>query len=74
MKCANGQTKTLIFRHNVRAVVLGVELLTSPAVRSSGKSWADAQSGCKTAPYNNAQKITVTSCGFIAWKIMGVTG
>lgn len=30
-------------------------LLTSPEVRSSGKSWADSQSGCKTAPYNNTQ-------------------
>lgn len=74
IKCPTGQTKILILMHNVCVVVLGVELLTSPAVRSSGKSWADALSGCKTAPYNNTQIITVTNCGFIAWKIMGVTG
>lgn len=41
----------------VHAVVLWVELLTSPAVKSSGKSSADALSGCKTAPYNNTQSI-----------------
>lgn len=37
------------------AVVLGFELLTSLAVQSSGKSWADPLSGCKTAPCNNTQ-------------------
>lgn len=37
------------------AIVLGVELLTSLAVQSSGRSWAVPLSGCKTAPYNNTQ-------------------
>lgn len=31
------------------------KLLTSPEVRSSGKSLADSQSGCKTAPCNDAK-------------------
>lgn len=31
------------------------KLLTSPEVRSSGKSLVDSQSGCKTAPCNDAQ-------------------
>lgn len=47
--------KRVDFDAYVCAVVLGVEPLTSLAVQSSGKSWADPLSGCKTAPYNNAQ-------------------
>lgn len=53
----NGTDKIVDFDACVCPVVLGVELLTSPAVKSSGKSWADALFGCKTAPYNNTQSI-----------------
>lgn len=38
--------------------VLDAKALTSPAVQSSGKSWADPQSGCKIAPYNSTQSKT----------------
>lgn len=53
----NGTDENVDFDACVCPVVLGVELLTSPAVKSSGKSWADALSGYKTAPYNNTQSI-----------------
>lgn len=40
---------------DMHAVMSRVGFLTSPAVKSSGKSWADALSGCRTAPCNNTQ-------------------
>ena len=54
-KCAGKQKqKKLILMHMCMRLCWGL-LLTSLEVQSSGKSWADPLSDCKTAPYNNTQ-------------------